>query len=166
LRPPPGTRAWGDGGYYARVFVNVGGREPQGLVAPGDYEAVRSELAAGLEAITDDAGSPLGTRVLRPEGIYREVNGVAPDLLVYFGDLNWRSVGSVGLRRILTHDNDTGPDDANHDYDGIFIFDERSSRPAALRGRLEGLTLYDVAPTALRLLGLEPPSNMIGRSLL
>src|SRR6476620_3304354 len=35
------TKAWGDGGYYARVFLNVAGREPQGTVAPADYEKVR-----------------------------------------------------------------------------------------------------------------------------
>ena len=142
------------------------GREPQGLVAPGEYQAARSELARGLEAITDEAGRSIGTKALRPEQLYREVNGVAPDLIVYFGDLNWRSVGSVGLKTVLTHENDTGPDDANHDYNGIFILDERGSRPAAKRGRVEGLTLYDVAPTALTMLGLKPPPDMIGRSLL
>jgi predicted AlkP superfamily phosphohydrolase/phosphomutase len=92
------------------------------------------------------------------------VGGVAPDLIVYFGDLNWRSVGSVGLGNILTYENDTGPDDANHDYNGIFILDERGSRPAVTRGRVEGRQLYDVAPTALRLMGLEPLPGMIGRS--
>ena len=162
----PNTKAWGDGGYYARVFLNVRGREPQGLVAPDQYEAVRSELARGLEAITDEAGRSIGTKALRPEQLYREVNGVAPDLLVYFGDLNWRSVGSVGLKSVLTHENDTGPDDANHDYEGIFILDERGSRPAVKHGRVDGLTLYDVAPTALTMLGLKPSPHMIGRSIL
>ena len=28
------TRAWGEGGYYCRLCVNVAGREPQGIVAP------------------------------------------------------------------------------------------------------------------------------------
>jgi len=30
------TRAWGEGGYYARLFMNVQGREPEGQVAPGE----------------------------------------------------------------------------------------------------------------------------------
>jgi len=160
------TKAWGDGGYYARVFLNVRGREPQGLIPREQYDQVRAELARGLEAITDEAGRPLGTKALRPEQLYREVNGVAPDLIVYFGDLNWRSVGSVGLKSVLTHENDTGPDDANHDYNGIFILDRRGERPAARRGRVEGLTLYDVAPTVLKMFGLTPSPEMIGRSIL
>jgi predicted AlkP superfamily phosphohydrolase/phosphomutase len=158
------TRAWGDGGYYARIFLNVEGREPQGTVAATQYEAQRAQLARELEGICDAEGRPLGTRALVPADIYREVNGVAPDLLVYFGDLRWRSVGSVGLKTILTYDNDTGPDDANHDYNGIFILNERGSRPASVRGRVEGRRLYDVAPTALRLMDLEPPPGMIGQS--
>jgi predicted AlkP superfamily phosphohydrolase/phosphomutase len=158
------TKAWGDGGYYARIFMNVRGREPQGTIAPAAYEAARAELARELEAIRDEHGRPLGTRALRPQDIYREVNGVAPDLIVYFGDLNWRSVGSVGLKTILTYDNDTGPDDANHDYNGIFILDERGSRESRTRGRVDGRQLYDVAPTALRLMGLEPLPGMIGKS--
>src|SRR6202034_3093150 len=32
------TIAWGSGGYYGRLFLNVKGRESQGAVAPADYE--------------------------------------------------------------------------------------------------------------------------------
>ena len=45
------TKAWGDGGYYGRCFMNVKGREPEGIVDPKDYERVRNELIAGIEAI-------------------------------------------------------------------------------------------------------------------
>ena len=41
----PRTTAWGEGGYYARVFLNVKGREPEGIVEPEEYEAVRDDLA-------------------------------------------------------------------------------------------------------------------------
>ena len=34
------TRVWSEGGYYARVFFNVKGREPQGAIEPDDYERV------------------------------------------------------------------------------------------------------------------------------
>ena len=58
--------------------------------------------------------------MLKPQDVYPEVRGVAPDLIVYFGDLEWRSVGSVGNRSIYTYENDTGPDGANHDRDGVW----------------------------------------------
>ena len=51
------TTAWGSGGYYGRLFLNVKGREPQGLIAPEDYEATRDRLIAELEALGDPAGA-------------------------------------------------------------------------------------------------------------
>ena len=92
------TRAWSEGGYYARMFFNVKGREPQGIVPQNDYEKFRDEVKAALEAITDEHGKNIGTKVFKPQEIYREVKNVAPDLIVYFGNLDWRSAGSVGRR--------------------------------------------------------------------
>ena len=31
------TTAWGEGGYYGRIFMNVAGREPNGIVPPEEY---------------------------------------------------------------------------------------------------------------------------------
>ncbi|HEY64138.1 MAG TPA: phosphodiesterase, partial [Caldilineae bacterium] len=99
------TKAWGSGGYYGRVFLNVQGREPEGVIPPEEYEAVRDELAERIRAIPGPDGRDIGTRVFKPQEIYREVNGVAPDLMVYFGDLLWRSVGSLGHGDIYTFEN-------------------------------------------------------------
>lgn len=158
------TKAWGDGGYYGRCFMNVKGREPEGIVDPAHYERVRDALIAGIAAITDPAGKSIGSTAFRPEEIYREVRGVAPDLIVYFGDLAWRSVGAVGMGGIHTFENDTGPDEANHDWFGIFILSTVRGE-APLRGDLGDLSIYDVAPTVLRLLGQAVPPDMIGRAL-
>ena len=157
------TRAWGEGGYYARIFMNVEGREPQGVIPKKDYEKVRNELKAALEAIPDHKGRPIGTRVLKPEEIYRKTNGVPPDLIVYWGDLNWRSVGQVGTGAIHTFENDTGPDDANHDYHGIFVMHDPAN-PGGGR-QLEGLNIMDVAPTILRLYGLAPEADVQGKAI-
>jgi predicted AlkP superfamily phosphohydrolase/phosphomutase len=155
------TRAWGEGGYYGRIFINVRGREPQGVVAPDEYEAFRDRLASELAAIPDETGRPLATQALRPQDIYREVRGIAPDLLVYFGQLHWRSAGLVGAGKIHSADNDTGPDDANHAEEGIFIL-AGPGIPAA--GMAPPRQLMDVAPTILTLFGLDVPDDMQGRA--
>jgi hypothetical protein len=54
-------------------------------------------------------------------------HGVPPDLIVYFGDPHWLSVGSVGMGSICTFDHDTGPDEATHDCYGIFMVSRLSS---------------------------------------
>jgi len=158
----PRTTAWGEGGYYGRIMLNVRGREPDGLIEPNEYGRVRDEIARGLEALGDDQGEPMGTRALKPQEVYRHVRGIPPDLIVYFGNLRWRSVGTVGNPSVHVFDNDTGPDDANHAQEGLLVIhDPLDPR----RGELQGATLYDVAPTVLERLGLPVPADMIGRPL-
>jgi predicted AlkP superfamily phosphohydrolase/phosphomutase len=156
------TTAWGEGGYYCRLFLNVAGREPEGTVSPDEYERVRTELKEKLEALGDDAGRPLGTLAHRPEDLYPEAKGVPPDLLVYFGDLYWRSVGQVGTSRVHVFENDTGPDDANHAFEGLYVLAGDGVEPGPGPER----DLRDIAPTILALLGEEIPAEMEGRSLI
>jgi predicted AlkP superfamily phosphohydrolase/phosphomutase len=160
------TKAWGDGGYYGRLFLNVQGREPQGTIPPADYERVRQELIDKIAAITDPQGRNLGSRAYRPQELYRTVTGFPPDLIVYFGDLHWRSVGSVGVGSLYTFENDTGPDEANHDWHGIFILNEMGCQQGRVEpGYKEGLRLYDVGPTVLNLFGLPADPQAVGRSV-
>ncbi len=157
------TVAWGEGGYYARVFLNVKGREPEGIVEPSDYERVRDDLAARIAAIPDEHGRPIGTVVHKPDDVYPKVTGVAPDLIVHFGDLYWRSVGTVGGDEgIQTFENDTGPDDANHAQDGLYIV----SGPGIEAGGRRDSHLLDIAPTVLDVLGIPTPPAMRGESML
>jgi len=153
------TRAWSEGGYYARVFLNVQGREPQGVLKPAEYEAFRDRLIEEIAAIPDEKGQPLGNEVLKPQDLYREVNGIAPDLIAYFGQLHWRSVGTVGLGTVQTFDNDTGPDDANHAEEGVVVL----TGPGIPTGRWDGGQLMDVAPTLLERFGLDVPADLQGR---
>lgn len=157
------TRAWGAGGYYGRVFLNVQGREPEGIVPLQDFKAVRSQLAAELENLNGPDGEPLNVRAYTPQQLYQKVRGMAPDLIVYFDQLAWRSVGSVGMNCLYTRDNDTGPDDANHAQHGLMIFYD----PQAPKGgqRLEGAEIYDILPTLLNRYNIQAPAGLRGQSL-
>lgn len=155
------TKAWSEGGYYARVFLNVKGREPQGVIEPADYESVRDELIQKLEALGDENGRAIGTRAYRPEELYRKCTGIWPDLVVIFGDLYWRSIGSIGYNAIHVFENDTGPDDANHAQEAMFLL----SAPGLKPGRIAPVDILDVAPTLLELYGLAVPADMQGRAV-
>jgi predicted AlkP superfamily phosphohydrolase/phosphomutase len=157
------TKVWSEGGYYARVFFNVKGREPSGTIDRADYETFRDEMKARLKATADAEGRPLGTLVFKPEEVYRTVRNVAPDLIVHFGGLYWRSIGGVGYPTVHIQENDTGPDDCNHAQFGSFILAASNS---PLQGELEGARLLDIAPTLLELGGYDVPSSMQGSSLL
>lgn len=154
------TTVWGDGGYYGRIFLNVAGREPNGTIPADQYESFRDKLAEHIISIPAPDGSPLNTRVFKPKEIYRQVRGVAPDLIVYFDDLGWRSVGSFGNGDIYTFENDTGPDDANHAENGMYMYTPPERN---LGGRQLATTqLMDFAPTVLDLFELPIPADMQG----
>ncbi len=148
------TSVWAEGGYYSRVFLNIAGREPQGTIAPSEVEPFIAELSKKIRAIPRPDGSPMATQIFRPEEIYRTVRGVAPDLMVYFDDLFWRAVGTVGYDGIYTFENDTGPDDANHAQKGIFI---EALAGDAGRGMIEDWDILDMPPRFLRAAGFAAP---------
>lgn len=153
------TQVWGAGGYYARLFFNVRGREPHGIVDPSHLPELRRRLAADLAALTGPDGRPMKVDLLDPVSIYRSVRGDPPDLMAYFDDLRWRSAGTMGYPSLFLHENDTGPDDAVHGFDGVFLF--RDARNPTGRD-LGTQKILDVLPTLLRWLGEPIPDHVQG----
>lgn len=153
------TTAWGEGGYYARIFFNVRGREPQGVVPIGQLPDLRQQLAHDLAAVKTPTGEPMGPRILDPREIYQSVRGDAPDLIVYLGELKWRSAGTMGHPSLFIEENDSGPDDAVHSFDGVFMLHD-PQHPVERTVPL--LHIRDVMPTLLDLLGEHPPAHVQG----
>ena len=57
-------------------------------------------------------------------------------------------------------ENDTGPDDAVHDYYGIFIiFDPKKK----VGKKFDSRNILDIAPTILNIFGIEIPKDMEGQ---
>jgi len=145
------TIAWAWGGYYARIFLNVRGREPKGVVRLSEYDKVRDEVAEMVKSIRGPNGEKWDTKVFYPEEIYPTAKGDKPDMMVYFDDLFWRSAGTLGWETNYLLENDTGPDDAVHSEYGVFAL----HLPDMEESRHVQCTIYDFAPTVLSLLGLD-----------
>ena len=155
----PRTRVWGWGGYYARLFLNVEGREPQGIIMPEDYEKARDELIERLLAIRGPKGEEWNTQIIKPQEYYEELNGEYPDLMVYFDNLYWRSAGTLGYGTKFLPENDTGPDDAVHAHDGIYILYDPKNKMKARKNA----SILDIAPTVLNNLNIQVPKDMKGK---
>ncbi len=145
------TTAWAEGGHCGRVFLNIRGRQPLGALDPSEGDRLLGQIESGLLAITAPDGHAIATKVFRPEAIYRECRGAPPDLIVYFGDLDWRAIGSIGAGAIHVAENDTGPDHANHATAGVFV----ARVPQATPGKLRDLRLIDCGPAMLSILGAQ-----------
>ena len=141
------TRVWADGGYYGRIYFNVSGREPRGIVQPQDIPALKKAIRTKLAGVRRPGATDGLNRVLDPLEIYPQVNGIAPDLMVYMEDLALRVSASLG-KALFIKENDTGPDGANHAYHGLCI----SSRMALPNP----FSIYDVAPLVYNIFGSGP----------
>lgn len=148
--------AWGWGGYPARIFLNLKGREKQGLIEPADFEGKRDEIAEKIKAVKSPNGEKMETEVFFSKDIY---DSAQPDITIYLDNLNFRSAGTLGHHGLFLGENDTGPDDAVHDKDGIFILLDPVMKQ---KGKRENLRIVDVAPTILDKLGENIPEDMEG----
>lgn len=154
------TRAWAEGGYYARLFLNVKGREPHGILSTDAYAKERDALRSALRSVTGPRGEPWHNRVHTPEELYREVRGDAPDLLAVFDDLNVRALSTVGSSVMYPAGDDRGADGCNHDWNGIFV---AAGAGVAQQGKLSQCEIYDVGASVLGLFGIPRPAGWLGR---
>lgn len=155
------TKAWGWGGYYSRVFLNVRGRESIGIIPPEEYESFREELITAFKEIRGPNGEKWETLVFKPENFYLNPIGDYSDLMVYFDDLAWRAAGTLGHPNMYLPENDTGPDDAVHSQDGIFILYDPDKEAA--NKKMFPSHILNIAPTVLHQLDIPIPHDMEGK---
>jgi len=138
------TIAWAWGGYYSRIFINLRGREPRGIVERSEYEDVLDQLKKDIEAIKGPNGERWNTKVYTPSELYPTVRGDPPDLMVYLDNLSWRAAGTLGWPSTYLDRNDRGPDDAVHDWYGVFtVYDPQGTLDGGYRGEIGILSVKE-----------------------
>ena len=151
---------------YGGITVNVRGRQPHGIVAPGEgVEQVRERLEKAAKQLLDPAtGEPVIEEVLTREQLF---NGPqlhrAPDLWLkpkddtcYFA-LNWMGSWEHGADAVFTPER---PPMGGHHPDGIFIAAGAGVRH--IEQPLAGLKLQQAAPTVAHRFGLHMPEGTDG----
>jgi predicted AlkP superfamily phosphohydrolase/phosphomutase len=156
------TIAWGAGGYYARIFFNIRGREPEGILPADQVTPTTERLFRELSEVQLPTGGGLRPEIKIPAKIYREVRGDAPDLMVYFANLKWRSAGTLGHGSLFLEENDTGPDDSVHSFEGIYMMSPPA--PSAV-GPAGPQKIQDIGATILTRMGQPLPPKMQGRPI-
>lgn len=166
------TRAFAVG-TMGNVYLNLRGREPQGSVAPEEYEPTRTEVIAVMKALVDpETRRPLFDAVYRREEIYHgDALDDAPDVVglidgpYHIAAVDWRPdaergniIEKVGSR--LQFVSDTS---GQHRMDGILVANGANIVPNAPLTQCPNL--IDLAPTILQLLGEPISEDMDGRVL-
>jgi predicted AlkP superfamily phosphohydrolase/phosphomutase len=146
---------------YGLLYVNVRGREPQGIVAPGDEQrAVARRVGEKLRAVRDPRdGQPVFTEILEGEDVFpHDPYGNRPDL-VLIPRPEYSVSRELNPRRWIDHYPVTS---GTHRPEGVLI----ASGPGIRPGRLaRDAHLVDVAPTILAATSVPVPDDMDGRVL-
>ncbi|UCE28326.1 MAG: alkaline phosphatase family protein [Candidatus Coatesbacteria bacterium] len=157
------TRAFGLG--LGGIFLNVAGRETQGIVNPSDVPALKGELKKKLTGLKDPAGGEVA--VDEVYDLAETYSGPylpnAPDLVIGYTPgyrVSWESVTGKVIEGAF-HDNTkrwSGDHCIAAKYvPGIFF----CNRP--VDG--DGPSLVDMAPTIMELFGVEAPGYVEGKPL-
>jgi predicted AlkP superfamily phosphohydrolase/phosphomutase len=140
------------------VRINKAGRDPDGVVSPAEFEAVRSDLITALM----EAETPSGESVFEdvaPAEEYFEGPYVDEAVDIVTVPAGFDRLVSASLRGATFGD---PPDEWNHKRTGLVAM---AGDGVDTDASLEGAHLFDVAPTVLSLLGVPPSDRMDGNPL-
>lgn len=149
-------------GHVGQIYLNIAGREPEGIVTEDNYQQVRQQVIDALQDLRDDSGRGLVSRIVLREDTYHgpyASNG--PDIHLVLDDYRviafplFATDGKIVTQQIRG-------DSGCHRREGIFI---ASGSGIASGGRLPEANIMDLAPTILHLLGESVPRSMDGQVL-
>ena len=148
------------------MFLNLKGREGQGVVEPGaEARALKAQILAKLTGLRDEEKGTVGIReVFDTSALYAgPYLENAPDLLIGYNAgyrTSWDCATGVAAGPVF--------EDNVKAWSGDHCIDPRLVPGVFFCNRSvesEDPSLVDIAPTALRLFGIEPPAHMDGRPL-
>jgi predicted AlkP superfamily phosphohydrolase/phosphomutase len=149
-------------GHVGQIYLNVEGREPQGIVTQADYLRRRQEVVDALGDLQDDDGRPLVSQIITREETYHGPYAeLGPDLHLVLDQYNMIAFPLFATDgKVIT--NQIRGDSGCHRREGIFV----ASGPAIKRRRrIPEASIVDLAPTILHLMGEPVPRIMDGRVL-
>ena len=146
------------------LYLNLRGREPDGIVDPSRRRALLEELREKLLAVRDEDGQAAIDTVYVVEDVYPGADpAIAPDILIGFAE-NYRSSWDTALggqpAGLFEDNKDRWSGDhciAAHLAPGSILANRRIT--------LADPSLSDLAPTILTAFGVTPPPAMIGRDI-
>jgi predicted AlkP superfamily phosphohydrolase/phosphomutase len=148
------------------MWLNLKGREAHGIVEPGEpARRLKAELMSRLKALRDEEKGQVGINELFDtaelyEGPYL---ADAPDLIIGYADgyrVSWDCATGVVAGPVFEDNRKAWSGDHCIDprlVPGVFFCTKKI--------RKKDPALVDIAPTTLRLFGLDPPAHMDGEAL-
>ncbi|MGA9769417.1 MAG: alkaline phosphatase family protein [Blastocatellia bacterium] len=150
-------------GNYGQIYVNLKGREPNGVVSEQEYDRVCERIVERLKALKDPlTGEPWADQVFRREQVYEGPRVAdAPDVAFLPRDMRYLPLGNADFtsNKFMV---DAFGISGCHRMEGVMIGNGAAVKP---HSSLDVASIYDVTPTMLYLLGEAVPEDMDGRVL-
>lgn len=161
------TRAYSFG-YHGQIYINLAGREPGGIVAPGEeYDQLCQQIKLGIRALVDPTdGEPVVDAIYDRDEIFSgPCEEYAPDLTVVMRDLSFitRKGYEFGDQPGNIFSAPQTGESGSHRYLGMLIMNGAQVDQGSLTA--SDPVLYDLAPTILHLLGSPVHTEMDGKVL-
>lgn len=150
-------------GNVGQIYLNVQGREPQGIVKPGaEYERTRLQIMEQLAELRDpDTNERVVESIYRREDIYHgEMLEQAADIVFIPTRLEYFGFGEYefGSHKII--ESMQRGISGTHRMNGIFLAYGDSIKAGV---EITDASLIDLAPTILHLMSLPVPESMDGK---
>jgi predicted AlkP superfamily phosphohydrolase/phosphomutase len=157
------TRAFALG--LGGIYLNRRGREREGIVRADETGPLKEEIASSLLSLVDgQEGGPVVSRIFNPDnefsGPYRSEG---PDLIVGLAEgyrISWNC--ARGKKGDAIIEDNTRSWSGDHCIDPALV---PGVLFTTLRCGTENPNIVDIAPSILRLFGIDPPGYMTGRDI-
>jgi predicted AlkP superfamily phosphohydrolase/phosphomutase len=167
------TRAYALG--LGGMYLNIKGREAQGIVARTEAAQLKREIIERLSALREEDGTVPIRTVYATSALYRgPYVDAAPDLIVGYNEgyrASWD--GAVGKVSAQVLEDNPKAWSGDHCVDPVLVpgvlFSNRKlavELPVSENSASPGPGIEDLAPTALSLFGIAPPAWIDGKPLL
>ena len=150
--------------HFGHIYVNLRGKMRHGRVSRDERQKLQDAIIKELKGLPDsDGGSGLQVEAYRAEDIYSGPHiEEAPDIVFLLDSGRCELDAKVGEGRIFTKGASFTGWKGTHTIDGVFIARGHGIKPGH---RLEKATIFDVAPTVLRVFGIPHQQEMDGKAL-
>lgn len=155
---------------YGDIWLNVSGREPNGMIKPGhEYQHLREEIIKSLQNIQINGESPIQQVVKREDVYWGPYVSEAADLIAIHNQ-QWQSARRPEIllqtsqrEYFRTNPLWSGGHDGSHNPEEVpgilgFLGPDLNKERSPLKAQL-----WDVAPTILQYLDIPIPQSMDGR---
>jgi predicted AlkP superfamily phosphohydrolase/phosphomutase len=148
---------------FGAIYLNLRGREPEGIVREADREALRNRLISDLESAGEDVGGDLKIMAYKPEEIYKgRFTEMAPDVIFVANNLRCIVSEEASWDKIFRMEAFSSRHTGSHRMEGIFMANGPDIKNG---GRIKRINIVDVMPTVLSLARIPIPDDIDGRVL-